>query len=527
MKKTFSFYKLKLATVFTVLIMTAGSCDKFLDVNIDPNLTVDNPPNLILPSAGSMLGFVMGSDLNRYSLLWSQQIAAQAGRQTETYDTYTLQPTEVNNVFRTNIYGGILMDLERILAKPTATTHPHYYGIAKIMKAFTYIIASDCWGDVPFTEALQGDKSVFQPKTDPSQAVYTSALRLLDEGIAEMRKTAPPTIATVGNDDYFYGGSANAIRWVRFANSVKLRIYLHWSTLSNADRAAMTSFINGTPATDFMQSTADDFNIAFETTARRQNPIHQFILDRQDDITTSSTLVDMMNTKVDPRRTTYFTPMPFSMALLAAPPTGNTGYVGLRNGTGGGLINNNYSRIHTYTRGAVTGGNVPGPSLGVTGITYAGNAPVRILSFAEYSFIRAEFALRFNIGGDAATAQTFYQAGVRASMANAGISATATDAYIAAQGTLTGSVEDQLKKLIEEKFVANFMVAVEPWNDWRRTGYPLLNLLPTTVNAGNNRRVPRVLPYPQQEVDANPNMKQRTSLSETPVFWDVRTTGQQ
>ena len=525
MKKTFSFYKLKLATVFTVLIMTAGSCDKFLDVNVDPNLTVDNPPNLMLPSVGSMLGFVMGSDLNRYSLLWAQQIAAQAGRQTETYDTYTIQPTEVNGVFRTNIYGGMLMDLERILGKPTTSTHPHYFGIAKILKAFTYIIAADCWGDVPFTEALQGDNAVYQPKADPSQTVYTGALRLLDEGIAEMKKTS--ALSAVGNDDYFYGGSANAIRWVRFANSVKLRVYLHWSTLPNFDRAALTSFINNTAATDFMQSTADDFSIVFEAVARRQNPIHQFILDRQDDITTSSTLVNMMNTKVDPRRTVYFTPMPFSMALLAAPPTGNTGYVGLRNGTGAGLINNNYSRIHTYVRGAVTGGSTPGPSLGVAAITYAGNAPIRILPFAEYNFIRAELALRFNIGGDAAAAQTFYQAGIRASMANAGISAAAADAYLAANGTLSGAADAQLLKIIEEKFVANFMVAVEPWNDWRRTGFPLLNLIPSTVNTGNNGRVPRALPYPQQEVDANPNLKQRASLSENPVFWDVRTTGQQ
>lgn len=525
MKKTFSFYKLKLAAVFTALMMTAGACDKFLDVNVDPNLTVDNPPNLMLPSVGSMLGFVMGSDLNRYSLLWAQQIAAQAGRQTETYDAYTIQPTEVNGVFRTNIYSGILMDLERILAKPTASTHPHYYGIAKIIKGFTFMISADCWGDIPFSEALQGDNAVYQPKLDPSQAVYTGVLRLLDEGIAEMKKTS--ALAAVGNDDYFYGGSANAIRWVRLANSIKLRIYLHWSTLPNFDRAALTSFINSTPAADFMQATSDDFNIAFETTARRQNPIHQFILDRQDDITSSSTIINMMNTKVDPRRANYFTPMPFSMALLAAPPTGNTGYVGLRNGTGAGAINNNFSRIHTYTRGAVTGGNPTGPSLGVAALTYAGNAPVRILSFAEYNFIRAELALRFNIGGDAAAAQTFYQAGIRASMTNAGVSAAAADAYLAANGTLSGSPEDQLRRLIEEKFVANFLVAVEPWNDWRRTGFPLLNLIPATVNPGNSGRVPRALPYPQQEVDANPNIKQRASLSANPVFWDVRTTGQQ
>ena len=71
------------------------------------------------------------------------------------------------------------------------------------------------------------------------------------------------------------------------------------------------------------------------------------------------------------------------------------------------------------------------------------------------------------------------------------------------------------------------MVPLEPWNDWRRTGFPALSQIPAAVSPGNNGRVPRALPYPQQEVDANPNLTQRTTLSERPVFWDTRTTGPQ
>lgn len=90
-----------------------------------------------------------------------------------------------------------------------------------------------------------------------------------------------------------------------------------------------------------------------------------------------------------------------------------------------------------------------------------------------------------------------------------------------------GTGDAALKKFIEEKYVANFMIPVEPWNDWRRTGYPLLQLFPANVNPDNGGKVPRALPYPQQETDANPNMKACQNLSENPVFWDTRTTGQQ
>lgn len=512
--------KARLASLLAVG-MCLGSCNNFTDVNVSPNLTLQNPPNLVLPSVLSTLGFAMGSDVNRYTLLWSQQISAQAGRQTETYDLYVVQPTEVNGSFRTVFYAGILADLEQILAQPAASTHPAYFGISRVIKAYVYMTLADLWGDVPFTEAIQGAQGNVQPRLDRSQDIYVGCLQLLDQAIADLRRTSPLTAP--GPDDYIFAG--NTARWIRAANAVKLRIYLHWSTLPTFERRTeMVNFITNTPAADFMTGAADNFQHRFDNIARRQNPIHQFILDRQDDITTSSTLVDMMNSKLDPRRTVYFTPAPFSMALLAAPPTGPTGYIGLRNGTGGGGINNGLSRIHTYVRGAVTAGSVPGPTLGVFGLTYAGNAPTRMITFAEYNFIRAELALRFGAPGNA---QDFYRAGIQASLADAGIAGQLAADYLAAQGTLSGTPEAQLRQLIEEKFVANYMVGVEPWNDWRRTGFPLLNLIPGSLNPGNNGRVPRALPYPQQEVNSNPNMVQRPNLSTGPVFWDVRTTGQQ
>lgn len=85
----------------------------------------------------------MSSDLHRYSGLWSQQIAAQNGRQTENYDKYILASTEVNGVWRNNLYAGILADIEEILKKDPATVHPHYFGISKVLKAFTYSMLVD------------------------------------------------------------------------------------------------------------------------------------------------------------------------------------------------------------------------------------------------------------------------------------------------------------------------------------------------------------------------------------------------
>ncbi|MFN4145279.1 MAG: SusD/RagB family nutrient-binding outer membrane lipoprotein [Runella sp.] len=509
-----------LASLISVLWMGVG-CERVLDVNVDPNRTTSNPPNLILTAAQAQLGFSMGADLNRFTALFSQQIAAQNGRQTEAWDVYVIQPTEVNNLWRGNMYAGLFADLEEIIKKGN-DIHPAYLGISKAMKAFGFALVTDLWGDVPFTEALKGVENT-QPAPDRSQNIYPALISLLDEAIADLRKTSP--LVAPANDDYIYAG--NTQRWIRFANTLKLRLFLHMANAQGFNVNTVQQFIANTPATDFMTANADNFRMRFDNVAQRQNPIHQFIVLRTDDICTSSTMINLMNGKADPRRATYFTPSPFSPAALASPPTGNTGYVGLRNGTAGGGVNNNLSRIHTFIRGAVTSTTIPpGPALGVAGLAYTGNAPLNMLTFAEYNFIRAEMALRYGAAGNA---EELYRAGIQASMADAGVPAAQITAYLATPAGTLGTGTDALQKLIEEKYVANFLVAIEPWNDWRRTGFPTLQPIPATANPGNNGRFPRALPYPQQEVDANPKLKeiQRNNLSERPVYWDTRTTGQQ
>lgn len=501
-------------------LLALPGCTDFLDVNIDPTRTIANPPNLILPSVQGQLGFNTGGEVGRFTLLFAQQLAAQAGRQTEAWDAYVLQPTEVNNLWRDAYYAGVLADLEQIIA--AQNVNPAYGGIARALKAYTYSVITDLWGDVPFTQAIQGTENV-QPAPDRSSDIYPRLITLLDEAIVELKKTSPLAGPT-STDDYIYAG--NTARWVKFANTLKLRLYLHMLNVPSFDPAPVRAFITSTPAAEFMASPAEDFQVRFDVLARRQNPTHQFILDRQDDIAAGATIVNLMNGKRDPRRASYFTPAPFSSALLTNPPaTEEGGYRGLVNGTAGGSVSNNLSRLHTYVRGAVTSTTIPaGPNLLVTGLTYAGNAPVRMLTFAEYNFIRAEMALRYGAPGNA---EEFYRAGIAASHTMAGVPAAQATAYLASSAGTLGTGAAALQKLIEEKYVANFMVPLEPWNDWRRTGFPGLFTIPTAVSPGNNGRVPRALPYPQQEVDANPNLQQRTLLSDRPVYWDVRTTGPQ
>ncbi len=87
---------------------------------------------------------------------------------------------------------------------------------------------------------------------------------------------------------------------------------------------------------------------------------------------------------------------------------------------------------------------------------------------------------------------------------------------MAANGTLSGDMESNLRRIIQEKYVASYGVVLEPWTDWRRTGYPVLNPVANGVVSG----IPRSLLLPQSEIDLNPNApKQKASVLER-IFWD-------
>jgi hypothetical protein len=494
-------FKNKLSIFLTSLVFLLG-CESYLDVNISPNAVLKAPVNQVMTSATVAVGFTAGSDIHRYTALIAQHFAGQgaAGTQSLEYSKYLIQPSDVNNLWG-NINAVTMADLEFLISEGTTLNSPHYTGIAKLLKAYTYHILVDTWGDVPFTEAQQGAVNP-APKYDDDEDIYEAVIALIDEGIADIKSTTSDL--KPGANETIYGG--NLTKWEKFANTLKLRLFLHYS---KKDATFATTQINAliNSGAVFMTSTADNFQHAFVDATNNRNPIHEFEIRRQDQFFPHATLVNMMNTKADPRRASYFTEFPWA--------SGN--YAGATNGA---PLSVDFSRLHTFLRGnrlnttatvtPTAGGGIPFNS-----ITYTGAAPTRMLTYAEYNFIRAEAAVRF---GSPGTAQTFFAEGIRASMVDAGVSTANIDAYLATSaGTLTGTTAEQLKQIIEEKFVANYGVAVEPWTDYRRTGFPILS---TVANFHVIDTVPRVLFYPQNEIDANPNTPARTGMTER-VFWDA------
>ncbi len=482
-----------------ILSLLGVGCTKQLDINTSPNALTSAPIATVLTNVSTNVGFTGGSDMHRFTAIWMQQFAGQGalGTQTLEYERYNIQSTDLNNLW-TTMYANTLMDCEYIINNSEGS--PWYTGIARILKAYTFMQAVDMWGDIPFSEALKGVENR-SPKYDDDAAIYPELIKIIDAGISDLNQ--PASALVPGANETIYQG--NRLRWRKMANTLKMRLYLH---LSEVNPALAKSGIEGLLTAELIASNAENFSMRFVNAANAQNPIDQFEVRRQDQFFPNAFLVNMMNAKADPRRASYFTPFPYA----SSPAT----YKGVVPGEPQSFA---YSRMHTFLRGAMLRPPVPTangsvPSSGNNAPLYDGIGPIRMLTFAEHNFIRAEAALRLGVAGDA---ETFYRAGITASMQDAGVLAADIATYLAANGTLTGDNSNRLRQIIEEKYVANYGVALEPFNDWRRTGFPTLSPSPTSVLTGSG--IPTIYFYPQVEINSNTNAKQKANLFER-VFWD-------
>ncbi len=139
------------------------------------------------------------------------------------------------------------------------------------------------------------------------------------------------------------------------------------------------------------------------------------------------------------------------------------------------------------------------------------DSPVELIAYDELLFMKAEATLIAT--GNIATAQGFYQAGIRANMEKLNVPSADINTYIAANGTLPGTAAAAIAKVSAEEFKALYLNP-EAWVLWRRNNSPTL-----TPAAGT--AVPRRLLYPQTEYSYNgANVPASVTLLAPRIFWD-------
>ena len=262
--------------VLALLLATGFTACEFGDTNIDPASVLEDQAdiNLLLPSAIVQLGFSEGALGGRNPGMFMQYFQGQDAQQL-AITQYNLQDNVMNNFWRTGMYAGGMKDLNLIIEKTTAQEGegaesvidaPYYRGIAKILMAEHLNILTTFFGDIPYSDAFQGEEGNITPTYDTQEEIFATIERLMDEGIADLSGDAGDI--TPASDDVIFGGDAD--RWIAAAHGLKARYLMEQGKYA----AASTELASA------MSSNAGNALFPFEATINGANPFWLFEIQR-------------------------------------------------------------------------------------------------------------------------------------------------------------------------------------------------------------------------------------------------------
>ncbi len=403
-----------------------------------------------------------------------------------------------------------------------------HVGIFTTLRVLLFSFMTDFYGDVYYSQALKGREGILYPEYDKQADIYTGLLKELDGAGADISSGTEPVSATY---DLMFGGDKT--QWLKFCNSLRLRLLIHES----AKLADAGSKIAAAAALPLLSDASDrDASIAYVGTNAANSwvggpnnwgvPSQEFDRRRP-----CKTLVDVLSSHNDPRAAVWFAPVekPWTadpakdgVSFDTTDPNGfaytsTWEYIDVTNPQIADQVQNILDKDKVYV-GFVAGmlgdwkngnGHYDVAAGGVVGnfkvskysklFQQNAHALIRaqIMNKDEVNFNLAEAAAKGYISGNA---DTYYRAGITASMQRWGVGASDISTYLAQQSiALPGDPTGKLARIAEQKWIALFSVASEAYLNLRRT------LLPNIFTNGNlgNFQFPLRYRYPGNELGQN------------------------
>jgi len=474
MKKIFLISVLSVVLVF----ISCLSDEQYEDLNRDPK----NPTGV---AASFLFNGATKSLVDQQTTLNVNDNVFRFFAQTNTTTTYTDEPNfdieERTIPGRTwsELFRDVLLDLQTSKANTTADSElsesekAARIGQAEVLMIYTYQVMVDTWGDIPYSEALS---DVTLPKYDDAATIYADLINRINAVIPSLSG------AGYGAADQFYGG--NSAGWVKFANSLKLRLGIR---LTDVNPSLAQSTVESAVSAGVFTSNADNATLNYESATPNTSPVWvDLVQSGRADHIPSNTIIDFMNNLDDPRRAVYF--------------DDNLGPGVYKGG--------NYGTVASYPVHSHFGDAIHDPT-----------NPASLLDFAEVSFFLAEASERgYAVGG---TAEEHYNNGIAASFDHWGASDLAT--YMANADVAYGTAPGTWKEKIGNQFwLAMFHRGFEGFTVWRKFDTPTFQL---PVDEGNP--LPYRYTYPIDEQNLNTTNWEAASTAiggdsqQTKIFWDV------
>lgn len=545
----------------TLMVVGLCGCEKYLDINDDPNVPTIAEPSKLLTGAQVSLGQIFSQDnfIGNGMLSYVHQLVSRENAQYNMLASGTMGNTWWW------AYANVKTNLDELISTSEENGNLYYAGIAKLLNAYTFSVMVDIWGSIPYSE--NNVPGIIHPKIDTDTEIYNSLISQIDDAIANLNDPDASNIQRPGNDDLIYGG--NIAKWKRLANTLKLRLLLNSRLTPEVITNYSTHLSELIAANNFILD-GEDFEFWFNEMIAPDQRHPAFIDEYTGGQTTyyiSPWFYEIMRgltfnatnnpfAGIDDPRVPYYWVNQLVTGEAAQNPHEyrHENFVSIVFGSIGpysdGAQRYSATMIGLYPCGGKYDDGVgsDGPT-GFTGADGSGIAPQKFITYASLQFMLAELAINGEI---AANAKDLYEQGVRAAFGHVNkvvaesssapsISSAAIDSHVSSLLTAydaAPSDERRFEMIMTQKWISNFFNPVECYADYRRTGYPVLfdpigsngevvipvdnNGIQSTSPVQLIRKYPKSFWYPQREVELNPNIDQKSDLSESRIFWDTR-----
>lgn len=475
-------------TILACVVMTACG-DRLADLNIDPNVSLAGGNGRETLTAGQgYYGIALEAYFNEYDALLAQYWAGGPGVALIDLERYFIEAADYNTEWAYS-YADALSNLSYTIANGNKVLA----GVANIYSVLIYQNLVDHYGNIPYSEALNGVSGNLTPVYDDAKMIYDDLIVRLDAAITTL--SDPNLAVTVGAEDLVYGGDLT--KWIAFANSLKLRILMRQSITDPSVGTQVIDLISsGTFIDDvstlaklpFAGAATANFNPQY---ARREAGVKQFYI-------ASNASANLLNSLNDPRALVIY-----DEAVNAA----NT-LVGVDQG-------------NVQDIGTVAKADFSYPSA----VAYGESNDVILMSHWEVMFLRAEADMRFGTADDE---KAMYDAAVTAHFSYVG--ATIGN-YLSTPNVMyeaSATVSERSNLIGTQKWISmNGLQEAEGWIESRRFDNAASgNIFTKGIFQTPTRSVfpsgvfPSKRLYPQSEVDYNKSNVPQGSTVLNKVFWD-------
>ncbi|HVG41374.1 MAG TPA: SusD/RagB family nutrient-binding outer membrane lipoprotein [Chitinophagaceae bacterium] len=543
-------------TVLSVLAIAGSGCKKFLDVNKNLNSPTPSSVQLsfVLSAAERNISnnLALGTGLGNTMAVYTHQITGRVAA-----DRYGAGSSGWEGLL------SAISNLNVIIERGTTEKRFVYVGIAKILKAYTFSIMVDVWGDVPYSEFDRFAEGITQPKYDKGSEIYPKLLTLLDEGIADLNN---PTInpSKPAGDDYIYKG--NTTNWIKAANTIKLKLYTQVRLVQDV-KAQVTALL-ASPAT-LINSQAESFMMPYGpigSTDDRHPAFGDYNATQRGGQLFSPWMYEIMKGRnanilngLDDPRIPYYV---YNQKTATGTPENCTeyrdgGFISIVFGSTGpcrdGSNSQTYSLLGIYPAGGRydAGAGVTINSIGAQN-SGTGAIPHQFITYADRLYLEAEL---INAGLAPGVERTVFSKALDESFnqvdylitnfvkpSSAGSPQTVpVIATLAATTTYktgvlaafdAGNAAKKLEYIMTEKWINRIENPVDNYTDYRRTKYPVLfapapegSVTSVTGPDGkvtpvsNDRKYPWSLPFSVNEIQLNSSAPSQKVPETYKVFW--------